>query len=321
LKEIYDILGEFKTRRGERFALATLVSAEGSSYRRPGARMLICTNGKAVGSLSAGCLEEEVVLRACEVLHTGEPTIMTFDTRRRFGCAGKIDIFIERVSEKFLTDLAAHLDARRSCLAATTFEGSSVGEAGSFGSQNQMVRENREANGFPDSPFMQEIHPPIRLWIFGDGPDNAPIRKLTELLGWETIEIVDPNAISIETDEWTAAIVKSHNYGRDFVALQRLLPLNLRYVGLIGPRKRRDQLLADLLDFGIAINAGFFAPAGIDLRAETPEEISLAIVSEIQRVFARGSGESLRERKMSIHGTTARTGGYAELDGLKPSSL
>ncbi len=241
--------------------------------------MLICQDGHTIGSLSAGCLEEEVVLRACEVLHTGEPTIMTFDTRRRFGCAGKIDIFIESVSEKFLADLAAHLDSRRSCLAVTTFKGSSVGEAGSFPSQNEIVCENWEANGFPYSPFMQEIHPPIRLLIFGDGPDNAPIRKLTELLGWETIEIVDPNAISIETDEWTAAIVKSHNYGRDFVALQRLLPLNLRYVGLIGPRKRRDQLLGDLLDIGIAINAGFFAPAGIDLRAETPEEISLAIVS------------------------------------------
>jgi xanthine dehydrogenase accessory factor len=97
------------------------------------------------------------------------------------------------------------------------------------------------------------------------------------------------------------ALVKSHNYGRDFVALQKLLSLNLRYVGLIGPRKRRDQLLNDLLDVGSAINAGFFAPAGLDLGAETPEEIALAIVSEIQRVLADGSGFSLRERKMSIH--------------------
>ena len=85
--------------------------------------------------------------------------------------------------------------------------------------------------------------------------------------------------------------MKSHNYGRDFVALQKLLPLNLRYVGLIGPRKRRDQLLDDLLDLGVTINAGFFAPAGLDLGAETPDEIALAIVSEIQRVFAYGSGE------------------------------
>src|SRR5207248_828355 len=84
---------------------------------------------------------------------------------------------------------------------------------------------------------------------------NAPIRKLARLLGWETIELIDPNAISVETDEWTVALVKSHNYGRDFVALQKLLPLNLRYVGLIGPRKRRNQLLNELLDVGVAGNS------------------------------------------------------------------
>jgi xanthine/CO dehydrogenase XdhC/CoxF family maturation factor len=116
------------------------------------------------------------------------------------------------------------------------------------------------------------------------------------------MEIVDLHALTTEPDPWTAAIVKSHNYGRDFVALQKLLPLNLPYVGLIGPRKRRDQLMNALLDLGVTINAGFFSPAGLDLRAETPEEIALAIVAEIQRVFANGSGHSLRERKISIHG-------------------
>jgi hypothetical protein len=79
------------------------------------------------------------------------------------------------------------------------------------------------------------------------------------------------------------------------------LPLNLRYVGLVGPRKRRDQLQNALLDVSVAINAGFFAPAGLDLGAETPEEITLTIVSEIQRVFAKSSGESLHETKISIH--------------------
>jgi hypothetical protein len=97
------------------------------------------------------------------------------------------------------------------------------------------------------------------------------------------------------------------NYGRDFAALQRLLPLNLRYVGLIGARKRRDQLMNDLLDREIAVNADFFAPAGLDLGSETPEEIALAIVSEIQRVFATGSGESLCERKISIQASAARS--------------
>jgi len=276
MKDIYDIVREWKKRRGQRFALATLVRAEGSSYRRPGARMLICQDGHTIGSLSAGCLEEEVATQAQEVLRTCEPAMMTFDTRRRFGCNGKIDIFVERVREGFLVDLANQLDARRSCLAVTTFEGSSVGKAGSFPSQNQTVCENWEANGFPYSPLMQEIHPPIQLLIFGDGPDNEPIRTLGRLLGWQPTEIIDVNDWSMEPDQWTAAIVKSHNYGRDFVALQKLLPLNLRYVGLIGPRKRRDQLLGDLLDIGVAINAGFFAPAGLDLGAETPAEIALA---------------------------------------------
>jgi xanthine dehydrogenase accessory factor len=290
LKEIYDILREFEKRRGQSFALATLVRAEGSSYRRPGARMLICENGRTVGSLSGGCIEEEVSARARDVLRGGETAILSFDTRRRFGCHGKIDIFIERVSENFLVDLAGQLDRRRCGFAVTSFEGTELG--------SRVLQFDEEATA---GAFVQEIHPPIRLFIFGEGPDSAPIHKLSELVGWQAIEVVDANSLAIEPDEWTAAIVKSHNYGRDFVALQKLLPLNLRYVGLIGPRKRRDQLLDDLLDLGVTINAGFFAPAGLDLGAETPEEIALAIVSEIQRVFAYGSGESLRERKISIH--------------------
>ena len=309
MKEIYDILREWDKRRGESpgrtgiFALATLVRAEGSSYRRPGARMLIFEDGKTVGSLSAGCLEEEVALCAREVLQTGEAAMMTFDTRRRFGCAGKIDIFIEQIPENFLSELAMDLEARRSCFVMTTRrDGSFVGEPASFPSG-----KDREANSFPYSQngalLAQEIHPPLRLLVFGDGPDNGPLRSLGRLLGWEIVEIADPNSISIEPDQWTAAIVKSHNYGRDYVALQKLLPLDLRYVGLVGPRKRRDQVMNDLLDLGITVNAGFFAPAGLDLGAETPEEIALAIVSEIQRVFAKGSGDSLRERKVAIHQT------------------
>jgi xanthine dehydrogenase accessory factor len=84
--------------------------------------------------------------------------------------------------------------------------------------------------------------------------------------------------------------------------MQQLLRLELRYVGLLGPRRRRDQLLHALLDEGIEINAELFAPAGLDVGAETPEEIALAIIAEIQTVFADASGTSLRDRKVPIHG-------------------
>jgi xanthine/CO dehydrogenase XdhC/CoxF family maturation factor len=94
---------------------------------------------------------------------------------------------------------------------------------------NAVAEVTPQSRGY-NAVLVQEIHPPIRLLIFGDGPDNTPIRKLSELLGWQTIEVIDPNIISIEVDDWTAAIIKSHNYGRDFTALRKLLPLNLRYV-------------------------------------------------------------------------------------------
>src|SRR5437762_2847776 len=123
MKEIVDIIREWERRRGQPLALATLVRAQGSSYRRPGARMLICPDGMTAGSLSGGCLEEEVARRAFDVLRTGVPSVMSFDTRLRFGCNGTIEIFVEAVRENFLAELAEHFAHRRSCRAMTVFSG------------------------------------------------------------------------------------------------------------------------------------------------------------------------------------------------------
>ena len=305
MKDIYDIVAEFKKRSSEQWALATLVHVEGSSYRRPGARMLICQDGLTIGSLSGGCIEEEVAVRALEVLRTSSTVTLTFDNRRHFGCHGKIDIFIERARESFLHDLVTALAVRRCCVVITSSEGSFVAHSSAAEAAGFPPLVGRETDRFPNRPLVQKIEPPLRLLIFGQGPDSRALRRFAELLGWETIEAQDPGTLTITSDDRTAAIVKSHNYGRDFAALQKLLPLNLRYVGLIGPRKRRDQLLNDLLDSGITIHAGFFAPAGLNLGSETPNEIALSIVSEIQRVFGGGSGESFRDSKKPIHASDA----------------
>ena len=292
MKEIRDILRLFETRRGGPFAMATLVRTHGSSYRRPGARMLICANGATAGSLSGGCLEEEVTRRGLEVMRDGTPLLMNFDTRLRFGCNGSIDVFVEAIRENFLAELAANFSERRSCRAVTVFGG--AGEL-----RTRFLPRDAE---IPGEAFVQEIEPAIRLLIFGEGPDSAPLRELAEILGWDVVEVDVPSELPNHTDARTAAIVKSHNYGRDFAALCQLLKLDLPYVGVLGPRKRREQLLNAVLDEGIAINAEVFAPAGLDIGAETPEELALALVSEIQATFAGASAESLRDRKAPIHG-------------------
>ncbi|HSV63393.1 MAG TPA: XdhC family protein [Chthoniobacterales bacterium] len=291
MREIRDILRLFEAHRAEPLALATLVTARGSSYRRPGARMLICADGTTAGSLSGGCLEEEVARRGLEILRGAPPELLSFDTRLRFGCNGSIDIFVERLRDDFLPQLAENFSERRICRALTIFAGEDLG--------THLVRSDTPV---PAGAFAHEIEPAIRLVIFGEGPDSAPLRAFGEILGWEIFEIDEPGNLADRVDNRTAAIVKSHNYGRDFAALCVLLKLELPYVGLLGPRKRRDQLLNAVLDEGITLDAELFAPAGLDLGAETPEELALALVSEIQAVFARASAESLRDRKAPIHG-------------------
>jgi xanthine/CO dehydrogenase XdhC/CoxF family maturation factor len=289
MREIGDIVKEFERRQGEPLALATLVQTRGSSYRRPGARMLITSDGKSVGSLSGGCLEEEVVAKAHEVLRTGGSALMSFDTRRRFGCNGALEILVERVSASLLSPLADHFHSRRPCLLATRFSG----ECG--------TRLVSEAEPMFDGEFRQLIEPTPRLLVVGEGPDSIALHTIATALGWAVCSAESVAGLEGPFDEWTAAVIKTHNYGRDFAALRTLLPLDLRYVGLMGPRARREQLLGDLMDTGVAPTANLFAPAGLDLGGDSPESIALAIVAEIQSVFTGGSQQSLRDRKSPIH--------------------
>ncbi len=96
----------------------------------------------------------------------------------------------------------------------------------------------------------------------------------------------------------------THNFGRDLAVLDRLLPLRLPYLGLLGPRKRHGELLAHyagLRDLDPAWLAPLHAPAGLDIGSEAPEEIALSIISEIAAVLAGRTAGFLRDRATAIH--------------------
>src|SRR5204862_5150854 len=105
MKELREIISLWQKHLPRACALATLVRARGSSYRRPGARMLITSNGEMAGALSAGCIENEVAMHAQNVIALGKPTLIAFDTRRRFGCSGSIEIFIEPIDGRVMEKL------------------------------------------------------------------------------------------------------------------------------------------------------------------------------------------------------------------------
>ena len=105
---------------GERCALATVVSVEGSSYRRPGARMLVCESGASTGTISAGCLESDVIEHARRVIRTGAAKLVEYDTASTsdemawglgLGCNGVVRVLVEP-----LGPASVYVEAlRRSC--------------------------------------------------------------------------------------------------------------------------------------------------------------------------------------------------------------
>jgi xanthine dehydrogenase accessory factor len=287
------------------WAMATLVRVEGSSYRRVGARLLVSDRGASGGVLSGGCLEEEITRLAMELFKpgSGEARLVTFDTRLLYGCHGRIDVLIERLgasdsSDHLLAALRDGLRQRRTLHVQTVYAGD--GPLGSTLVTNTATAEP------PDHALVESITPAIRLLAFGAGPEIEPLRHFSAGLGWQMETFAQPHEFPARfaPDEQTVAIVMNHHVGRDCASLERLIPLGLPYVGLLGPRARRTEILRILEDhigFDNEWMNAIHAPAGLDIGGDRPEEIALSILAEACAVLHSRHGGSLRDRRFPIH--------------------
>ncbi|MDN5287014.1 MAG: alanine dehydrogenase [Mucilaginibacter sp.] len=174
--------------------------------------------------------------------------------------------------------------------------------------------------------FIELLQPTVSLVIFGAGNDAIPLVQLAAVLGWH-IYIIDgrsnyaiperfplakkiimakpENALSqIAIDERTVIILMTHNYNYDMAVLKQLLPLQLPYVGALGPKKRLNRMLEELRDEGMEITDGqltsVYGPAGLDVGSENADEIALSIIAEMQAVLKNRAGTSLRHKNV-IH--------------------
>lgn len=310
VKALQQIIRRVEENSSSSWALATLVQTKGSTYRKPGARLLVDSDGGTLGVLSGGCLEEEIGRRGRMVIQNASPMLLLIDTKRLYGCDGQLKILIEPVpaaGEKgnLITKMGRLLWNREVCRIRTCYDGDPLGSE--LLTSDVLLAERRGV-------LIDTVPLPVRLLLFGTGPEIEPITQLAGSLGWVVERFGHPSELTedFRPDPQTAALVMTHNFGRDLLALDRLLPLRLRYVGLLGPRKRQAELLARLseyrpLDFG-ADARNLFAPAGLDIGSEAPEEIALSIVSEVAAVLSRRRGGFLRERKSDLHTTRAVAG-------------
>jgi xanthine/CO dehydrogenase XdhC/CoxF family maturation factor len=174
--------------------------------------------------------------------------------------------------------------------------------------------------------FIAFITPPIALIVFGAGNDAIPVMQMAAVPGWQ-ITIVDgrsnyatqqrfPQATvivakadvalsQIALDATTAVVLMTHNYNYDIAILEQLLPMQLPYVGVLGPKKKLDRMLQELETKGVELTPqalqSIYGPTGLDIGAETPEEIALSIIAEIKAVMAGSNGAPLRSKQHTIH--------------------
>jgi xanthine/CO dehydrogenase XdhC/CoxF family maturation factor len=144
--------------------------------------------------------------------------------------------------------------------------------------------------------LIERIRPQRALAIFGSGADVEPVAELARTIGWR-VDVITTR-VPVDVSGYDAAVVMTHNFQRDADALALLLRSQIAYIGLLGPKSRGDELLAEI---GATRDSRLHNPIGLDLGSETPEEIALSIIAEIQAVLNRRSARALRELDAPIH--------------------
>jgi xanthine/CO dehydrogenase XdhC/CoxF family maturation factor len=305
-------------------ALATLVGRTGSSYRQPGARLLVTATGDFAGSLSGGCLEEDIAQVALRVLASGHPETLHIDTRPHFGCPGRLEIFLEPIACPVLDTLRTHLAARRPVTLLTDHGPAATGTR--IESTDTPHAPSELPTASAASHFRETLGPRPRLLVLGWSRDAEAVCRQSSLLGWETVRIADSPARLRELtpvadeqlaacppdsllarfppDSRTAVLVMTHHLGRDAAYLAAAFRAPYGYLGLLGSRRRREEIFHTLAESGLLDTAPpetLHAPVGLDIGAETPESIALAILAEIHALWQSRPATPLRTKTTPIH--------------------
>ncbi|HTU46594.1 MAG TPA: XdhC family protein [Bryobacteraceae bacterium] len=329
MREIDQILDLWahSERAGESAVLATVVRTAGSSYRLPGARLLLTRTGQRAGSVSGGCLEDDLVKKAWWLTESG-PVIRRYDTTPDgeiaaaygLGCNGIIHVLLERVTPGHaeILDLLREVRATR-CARTIAHVLEPAARAG-----ERILLDSPDALGLHDvQAFVETLAPPVHLLIFGAGDDAVPLADLAKFVGWRVSVydgrahyarkekfprvdelIVRPpaeSAANVPIDPWTVAVLMSHSYRQDLEALRELSTKPLRYLGILGPRKRSSELLANAGLDPVRLTPALHSPMGLDIGADGPHQVALAVIAEIQATLNGREGGLLREGRGSIH--------------------
>ncbi len=369
IKAIIKAYSDFNTEE-KKTALASVVHLDGSSYRRPGARMLINDEGQITGAISGGCLEGDALRRALLVIAQQHSKLVTYDTSDeddvsvgvQLGCAGIIQVLFEPIDANAKNNpiylLQKAIAKRQKSVLVTLFsiseknkpqvgtcllleeDNTITGSIPFLNIKDEVMKDvhltmQAQSSSFKNyidgektiTAFIEFLQPPVSLIIVGAGNDAIPMVNIANEMGWEP-SVVDgrnthakperfasacqvlvskPEQVldKIFIDEYTVFVLMTHNYNYDLAMLKVLLQKNVKYIGVLGPKKKLDKMLDELKEQSIELTPpqldSIYGPVGLEIGAETAEEIALSIIAEIKAFVANKKGTSLRENKDFIH--------------------
>jgi len=249
--EIYEELARLISQ-GESAVLATVIASEGSAPREAGAKMLIRKDGTFIGTVGGGGMEQQVLKRAAQVLDSGRPETVHFDLsggdRSAMICGGRMEIFLEPVlpSETLYLFGAGHVSR-------------SVAEIGKTLGLRIVVTDPRpelnNAERFPEA-------------------DQLIVEDYTQAL----------SRLDIDRDSYIVICTPQHI--SDEECLELAIKTQAKYIGMIGSKRKVEEVRGHLLKKGVPAEVldSVHSPIGLEIGAETPEEIAISILAEIVRV-------------------------------------
>ena len=322
-------------------ALATVIQTWGSSPRRAGAKMALASDGRIIGSVSGGCVENAVYEAGVESLKTNRPQLLHFgvadETAWEVGlaCGGSIDVFVKPLDKNFFKELHSVIENEEQAVAVTIVRGPDeiLGRellihedgrvTGTFGAEWDEIVFKLAHEALSDDIsrrvvlnedveiFLEAILPSPTLIIVGGVHIAVSLISLANTIGYRTI-VIDPRKAwgnrerfpnvdqliqawpddafeQIKVTRSTAIVMLTHDPKLDDPALKIALSSPAFYVGALGSKstheKRRDRLLNEGMD-ELQLSR-LHAPIGLDIGAQSPEEIALAIMADVVNAYRK----------------------------------
>ncbi|WIB64691.1 MULTISPECIES: XdhC/CoxI family protein [unclassified Curtobacterium] len=304
---------------GEAVAVATAVGVDGSAPRGAGTSMAVTVDGTVIGSISGGCVEGAVYEMCERVLASGVAELESFGHDDHpfavgLACGGRVEVLATRLTRDDLVavDALRRAAAGRPARVTRVLEGPRLGAIVARPDECSDVRSATERN-----------EPAPRMVVVGAVEFAVALTNAASTLGYR-VTVCDPRPVFATPERFpaaaevvvawpptwlacagldadTAVVVVSHDDRFDAEVVALALERGAGYVGAMGSRRTHERRMQELAGLGVTDVARLRSPIGLDLGAETPEEVAVSILAEVLATRNATSARPLRERSGNIH--------------------